>query len=120
MVIAGTWSVAANISNAVLATSCSATDQVVVAQNGSQFSGTYAGTSVCTGPGGIVANNTAGTIGGGLIVNGTDLSFSDDAGCNYTGSGSGSPVNRLAGHVSCVLAYGGSTYAFTGTWQATH
>jgi len=118
MSIAGTWSFSVNVSNSGLSTSCTAQGQVTINQNSSQFNGTYSDASTCTGPGGTTSSNNAGNISGGQI-SGSQVSFSDDGGCNYTGTGSGSPVNRLSGNVSCTYAISGQNYTFSGTWQAS-
>lgn len=118
MSIAGAWNLSVNVSNSALSTSCTAQGQATVNQSGSQMSGTYNDAATCTGPGGTSSNNNTGTLTGGQI-SGSQVSFSDDGGCNYAGTGSGSPVNRMSGNASCTYAISGQNYAFTGTWQAT-
>ena len=118
MSLAGVWSLTVNVSNAALSTSCSAQGQASINQNGSQLGGTYSDAQTCTGPGGTASGNAAGSITGGQ-TSGSQVSFSDDGGCNYTGTGSGSPANRMGGNASCTFASGGQNYTFAGTWQAT-
>lgn len=116
--IGGIWSLSANISNQPLATSCQASGTITVNQSGTSFSGTTTGTTVCTGPGGTQTGSAAGTVSGGQI-SGSSISFIDDSGCNYQGTVSGNPANRVQGSVTCTLAINGTAYQFTGTWQAS-
>lgn len=120
--MAGTYDYAFNVSNASLQVSCSGTGRLTINQNGAQFSGQSTdGATNCTGPGGqlVLANN--GQVTGGTI-NGNQISFSfplAEAGCNATGTASGSPVNNLSGIVTCTLAVSGQTVQLSGTWQGS-
>ena len=118
--IAGTWNFSDNISNSGLAASCSSTSTATVSQTGSSFTANvFNGTQVCTQNGSVFSNlsGLSAVVSGGQI-NGTGLSWVDDSGCNYTGTISGSPPNRLSGSESCTIALSGAQYVFLGTWQA--
>ena len=115
--IQGTWNFSDAVSNTALAVSCQSTRTGKLSQLGSTFSILVSnGTQVCT-QNGSVDFDLSGFSGG--QINGTDLSFVDDSGCNYTGTISGSPPNRLWGVESCTLALSGVQYIFLGTWQAS-
>lgn len=118
--IAGTWNFTDAVSNNALAASCNSTSTANVSESGSSFTANVSnGTQVCTQNGSVISNLSGLTavVSGGQI-NGTGLSFVDDGGCNYTGTISGSPPNRLSGSESCTLALSGAQYIFLGTWQA--
>jgi hypothetical protein len=118
--IAGTWNFSDAISNNALAASCQSTSTASVSQTGSSFSANVSnGTQVCTQNGSVFSNlsGLSAVISGGQI-NGTGLSFVDDGGCNYTGTISGSPPNRISGSESCTISSSGAQYVFLGTWQA--
>ena len=116
--ISGTWTVGASVSNAGLQVTCSLQGTATLQESGSNFSGTFSGsTTTCTGPGGTVTGNDDGPITGGQIV-GSTVTYNDGQGCAYTGTVTGTPSNRVQGSVTCQLAVAGQTYTFTGTWTA--
>jgi len=113
--LSGNWGLTASISNSGLAITCSATGNLAITQTGSNFSGNISGSSeLCTGPGGSVTASIDGQIGGGQI-NGTSVSWTDGM-CNYTGTMSGNPVNRVSGNISCSIPIQGTSYPFNGQW----
>lgn len=114
--IAGVWSTSIGVSNSQVNLSCQFTGTATLSQSGTTFNGSYSGTSLCTGPGGSTSDPSTGVIGGGQIT-GSHVTFTDDDGCNYSGTITGSPANRISGTVSCLFAISGQTYTFTGTWQ---
>lgn len=112
----GGWQFQTNISNVALQISCQATGAVTLSHSGNNFTGQITGgQGNCTGPGGSVALTPGGSITGGQ-VHSQQVSF-NDGDCVYSGSMSGNPVNRLSGNNTCTIAYAGTNYTFTGTWQ---
>lgn len=112
----GIWSLTASYNNAQTQTTCTLNGQATLAQSGSTFTGQVTGSVVsCANPSGTTVGNADGPLTGGQ-VHGTVASYSDGS-CNYSGTVSGSPANRVQGSVSCQIASGGTTYPFTGTWQ---
>jgi len=82
-----------------------------------QFSGSLSEQAVVTGPGGALEiPMTTVSIQGGQ-VDGRRVSFQAGT-CDYQGTASGNPTNRLDGSVSCDLDIGGQPFRFTGSWQA--
>ena len=117
--ISGTWQFSDAVNNQQLSESCTSTASVNIVQNGSTFRGTVvSGSQTCNGPGGQTSGSLAGGTMGGLI-NGASVSFSDVGGCFFTGTLSGSPVNRVSGNETCMVPIQGTSYTFTGTWQVT-
>ena len=119
--IAGTWAFAGSIGNAQLSYSCVLSGSTLtVNQTGSTFTGVLgSGTMVCTAPGGASVDTTSDSnISAGRISNGS-VSFADQDGCQYSGTISGTPPDRLSGAVTCLIALSGTSYTFTGTWQAS-
>jgi len=113
--LSGNWGLTATISNSGLAITCTASGNLAITQSGANFSGNISGSSeLCTGPGGSVTDNIDGQIGGGQI-SGSSVSWTDGL-CNYTGTMSGDPVNRVSGNISCSIPIQGTNYPFTGQW----
>jgi hypothetical protein len=116
--IAGTWNLSETFSNSSQGISCNATGNVLIAQTGATFTGQVTGsTATCTTPSGPFTSNVDGSITGGQI-NGNSVTYSDGT-CNWTGTVSGSPINRVSGNLNCTLAVSGQNYPFSGTWQIT-
>lgn len=116
--IGGNWSYTESISNSSISFSCQNEGTMTINQDESNFTGSVNQTGVCTdGQGNTYDNSGSGSIGGGQI-SGEQVSFSA-GGCDYNGSISGSPPNRLSGSVSCTVAISGTNYVFTGTFTAT-
>lgn len=116
--IAGTWNYAESFSSSSAGLSCQDQGIITINQNGGNFTGSYNQQGVCTDSQGNAYNNSgSGSIGGGQIE-GTRASFSAGS-CNYSGTISGKPPNRVSGSVSCTVAAGGTDYHFSGTWTAT-
>ena len=116
--IAGTWTFGSSATNATLQVSCNQTGTVTITQNGSQFSGSYASTLTCTGPGVNTTTTPSGAISSGT-VSGRHVAFNDDAGCQYAGAVAGLPTNVMSGSVDCNIALLGTSYPFSGTWTGT-
>jgi hypothetical protein len=116
--VGGTWNFTGTVSNSSVQVSCNFAGTIVIDQAGNQATGTYTTTSTCNGPGGSVQQSGSGNVGGGKI-SGNKISFSDDGGCNYSGTASGDPTNSMAGTTSCVLGIQGTNYTFNGTWSAS-
>lgn len=114
--ISGDWTLTATYNSAQLQTTCTLDGLLSLDQSGSTFTGLVTGSLLtCSGPGGTTSSNADGPITGGQI-SGNTASYSDGE-CNYTGTISGSPANRVAGDVDCDVSIEGTTYPFTGTWQ---
>lgn len=114
--LTGSWTFSQNFSNQQVAISCQNNGSAILSHTGNNLSGSTTSTGSCSGPGGVIDNSGTATISGGQ-VNGAQVTF-QAAGCNYTGTVSGSPPNRINGTLSCVIAVAGQQLTFTGTWQA--
>lgn len=114
--VAGQWSFGETLSAPSFSLSYVGTGTVQLSQSGSQFSGTADEQVVVSGPNGSVNASGSGTISGGQI-NGNSVSFQAST-CDYSGTASGNPTNRLEGTVGCDVDVQGQTIHFTGTWQA--
>lgn len=116
--IAGAWNYSESFSNASAGISCQATGTIVINQSSANFTGSSSGSGVCTDSwGNTIDSSGAGGVSGGQI-SGIQVAFSAGP-CEYSGTISGTPTNRMSGSVSCVIAAGGTNYPFTGTWTAT-
>ena len=117
--ISGTWTFSDNISSATAGISCNSSGNATLTQSGSNFTGTVnATTGVCTDSfGGSVDNTGTQSVTGGQI-SGTSVSFQVPF-CQLSGSVSGNPANAMSGSETCTLDIGGTSYQFTGTWQAS-
>ncbi|HEY7195486.1 MAG TPA: hypothetical protein VH439_17215 [Gemmatimonadales bacterium] len=118
--IGGGWSLSVAVSNAAVGMSCQGSGLVSLVQIGSNFTGYVTNSGlVCTGANGATAGGSMdGPLTGGQI-DGTTVTVSDGSGCSYTGTASGSPVNRIDGHVTCMVPLNGTVYPFTGPFVAT-
>ena len=119
--ISGQWTVTLNISNSQLSASCSAQGVVInFTQTGSSFSGVAAsGSQTCSVLGTVNTSSLVGTSWTGGQINGSSVSFNSAGGCSIIGSVSGNPPNRMSGTVNCPIEISVTTYAFTGTWNAS-
>lgn len=117
--VSGSWNFNDAVSNSGLGLSCVSSATVNVVQTGSNFTGTVVnGTQTCTAGGQSSSGDlTGGTVDGGQI-SGSSISFTTE-GCQYSGTVTGSPANRMSGSENCVFAYNGTNYTLTGTWQAS-
>lgn len=115
--IAGVWNYSETTTDAVHSISCSNTGTINITAAGSGFTGTFNQTGVCTGPGGALDNSGSGNVSGGQ-VSGKNVSFQVPF-CQYQGSFSGSPPNRMTGTSSCTIQEAGEAFNFSGTWQAS-
>ena len=117
--ISGTWAFSSSISNAVLEASCVGRTSVTVAQSGNSITETAtSGSNSCLVAGQGSQTSLTGTVFSGQ-VNGSQVSFSDNSGCTYSGTIRGTPADTLAGNANCVLALNGTGYTFLGSWQQT-
>ncbi|HEY7235476.1 MAG TPA: hypothetical protein VH539_15080 [Gemmatimonadaceae bacterium] len=117
--IGGGWSVAIAMSNASLRITCQGNGLMSLVQTGTNFTGYVSNSGLlCTGPGGSAGGSWDGPLTGGQ-VSGSEVSMSDDTGCSYNGTASGNPVNRIDGHVTCMVPAQGSVYPFSGPFVAT-
>lgn len=111
----GDWLLNVTISSSSLGVTCQADGPLTLSQTGRNFSGEVSGSiETCTGPGGTAYDNVDGLITGGQI-DGDRVTYSDGT-CDYVGTASGRPTNRISGDISCVLSLEGTDYPFTGTW----
>ena len=119
--IAGSYSYTFGVSSSSAGLSCQGVGDIALQQTGAQFSGVTNGAVLCTGPAGQLTDQGSSPITGGQI-NGSQVSFEFalfEAGCDASGTASGSPVNRLSGSASCALVVSGQTVLLSGTWQAS-
>jgi len=131
--ISGNWTFSDATSNARLSGSCHATGTISITQTGSSFTGTViSGSNSCT----VGTQSSTGSIAGSAIGDGRitapAVSFTDNTlteadletlvtkrggACKYTGTISGSPVNRMTGDETCTVALLDTYFGFSGTWQ---
>ena len=117
--ISGAWTFSSNISDAVLEATCAGRASVTVVQNGNSVTETVtSGSNSCLVAGQGSQTPLTGTVFSGQ-VNGSQVSFSDNSGCTYSGTIRGTPADTLAGNANCVLALNGTGYTFLGSWQQT-
>ena len=114
--IAGFWNFSETLNDNVHSISCNNSGTFNISQSGSTFGGTSTQTGTCTGPGGVADNSGSVTISNGQI-SGNRISFREPF-CQYEGTISGSPPNRLSGTSSCSVSEAGVTFNFTGSWEA--
>lgn len=115
--IGGTWSFSHNISDRVVGISCTGSGQIVINQSGTQFTGNANQRGLCTASDGSSVDASGQSSIQGGQVNGMGVSFRG-GNCAYTGTASGSPINRLDGQETCQLDAGGQTLNLAGTWSA--
>lgn len=116
--IDGDWELAAAISNSSIQVSCQVVGTVSIFQDGDTFNGEIEGsTETCMGPGGTITGNVDGAITGGQI-SGRRVTYTDGF-CNYDGTASGSPANRITGSVNCTVPVQGTNYPFSGTFTVS-
>lgn len=116
--IEGTWSYSESFSSSSAELSCQADGTIAISQDGSNFTGSFNQQGVCTDSEGTVYDNSgSGTVEGGHLE-GNQALFSTGS-CDYTGTSSGNPPDRVSGSVSCIIAVEGANYDLTGTWTAT-
>lgn len=113
--IGGTWEFSSSMTDTQHSISCNAVGNVVMSQSGSTFTGSGNQQGSCTGPGGAFDNSGSITITGGQI-NGSSVSFQSPF-CQYQGTIESS--NRMNGTTSCSFQDAGTTFTFSGTWQAS-
>jgi hypothetical protein len=114
--VGGLWEFGESMTDQAHDISCTASGTVQISQSGDQFSGTAEQEGTCSGPGGTIDNSGTGNITGGQ-VNGDDVSFQTPL-CQYVGQASGSPSNQMQGTSTCSFDNAGTTFTFSGTWQA--
>jgi len=116
--LGGSWSYSETLTDQVHSISCNDAGTVNITQTNSTFTGTFNQTGLCTGPGGSADNSGSGSVTGGQ-VNGSNVSFQVPF-CQYQGTASGgNPPNRMTGTLSCSTQESGTTFNFSGTWQAS-
>jgi alpha-tubulin suppressor-like RCC1 family protein len=110
--VAGVWNFSETLHDPVHGVTCNDQGTLDIGQSGSTFTGSFSQTGTCTGPGGPVDNSGSGSISGGQI-SGNNVSFRSSP-CQYQGTLSGQPPNRITGSASCSS----QPFNFTGNWQA--
>ena len=114
--IDGEWQLNTLSSIAELSVTCEAAGLVSIDQIGQNFTGHVTESSeTCSGPGGTAIGDVDGALLGGQI-SGSTLSYSDGS-CEYTGTVSGTPANRVVGEMSCTVVLPSGTYLLDGTWR---
>ena len=116
--IEGSWDWTANISNAELELTCTASGGATIEQSGDEFSGQIQNSDgICSGPQGTFPIDLDGALGSGL-VQARSVSFEDDA-CEYTGVATGDPTDEIDGDVTCTFILDDEPAVFEGTWEMT-
>jgi hypothetical protein len=114
--VGGDWQLHTLTSNSELGVTCEADGTVSIVQRGTNFTGQVTESSeTCSGPGGIAYGSVDGAMLGGQIV-GSELSYADES-CDYVGTVSGTPANRVVGEMSCTVVLPSGTYVLAGTWR---
>lgn len=115
--IDGSWAYVETYDNAEAGVSCQDEGTLTIQQTGETFSGSFEEEGVCTDSEGATSGTSGSGSAGGGQLSGSDVSFVS-GGCAYEGTISGTPPNRMTGDVSCTEVFGGTSYAFSGTWTA--
>ena len=113
--LSGGWKWSANVSNSTLSTSCVLSGGFGISQRGSNFTAeavTYG--ESCISPEGQGNAIYSGLLSGNGQISGATATYSF-AGCNFTGTITGTPVNRVSGTATCSDVAGPS-YPFDGTF----
>ena len=113
--LSGAWKWSANVSNSTAATSCVISGGFAISQTGSNFTAQAStfGES-CTSPQGPANAVYSGFMSGSGQISGATATYSF-AGCSFTGTATGTPVNRVSGTARCSDV-DGPTYPFDGTF----
>ncbi len=116
--IGGVWRFSDGISAHAYA-SCASAGVITIAQSGAQFTGAIvAAIGACTLYDGTVVVNSGSLQMTGGKISGNQVTFVAPF-CQYSGTISGSPPNRLSGLESCSISIAGQTKEFSGPWQAS-
>jgi hypothetical protein len=118
--IGGQWSFSETYTDTPLSTTCTNQSTVNFTQTGSTFTGSSVQTGSCTDPSGTFDNSGSFQLRSGR-VDATNVTWSDDGApvCNYTGTITGTPPDRMSGTVRCNGVVGGITFDARGTWNMT-
>ncbi|HUL69545.1 MAG TPA: hypothetical protein VLT17_04815 [Gemmatimonadales bacterium] len=111
----GIWSYFENIGNTALQVTCTDQGTLQITQSNASFRADVNQSGSCTGPGGIADNSGTASITG--TISGSSITFAI-AGCNYTGTLYGSPIDSAAGTTSCPVTVNNQPYQITGPWFA--
>lgn len=116
--IAGLWSYTVDLSNPALQATCNSSGGIDITLSGNTATGNATYDLTCTSP--VLDFQLAGVgpISHGT-VDGVQVKFTDDNGCTYTGTISGSPPDAIAGDVRCNVSTSEGNVRVTGTWAAT-
>ena len=114
--VGGDWQLHTMTSSVELGVTCEADGMVSITQRGQNFTGEVSESrETCSGPGGTAIGDVDGALLGGQI-SGNTLTYSDGS-CDYSGTVSGSPANRVMGEMSCTVVLQSGTYVLSGTWR---
>ena len=115
----GSWLFREVLSDVINGVICEDSGVLTVTQAASAFTGVLVQAGACSVPGGINDNSGAFDITAGSL-DGASIAFTEpgDLPCLYQGSVVGSPPSFLSGTLACDGSVLGTTYHFTGTWQA--
>lgn len=118
--VGGVWTFTESYTDTPLQTTCSNQATVTFAQTGASFTGNSVQTGSCTDPTGTFANSGTFQLRNGRVDN-NNVQWTDDGEpvCNYTGTISGTPPNRMSGTVRCNGVVANVSYDARGTWQMT-
>jgi len=113
--LSGNWKWSANVTNSTVATSCVISGGFAISQTGSNFTA-QASTfgEHCTSPEGPANAIFSGFFSGSGQISGETTTYSF-AGCSFTGTATGTPVNRVTGTARCSNVEG-PNYPFDGTF----
>lgn len=115
--IAGQWAYTMDLANATLQATCSSSGDVTLALDGNTATGTATYDLTCTSPVLDFQQAGVGPISHGT-VDGARVKFTDDNGCTYTGTVSGTPPDVISGTVRCDVATSVGQVQVSGTWTA--
>jgi hypothetical protein len=114
--LAGGWIWQSNGSNSELGVTCVASGQLTLTQADNQVSGVLANSAAsCLASGHSYQFDPGGDFTNG-VVSGNTFTYNDPV-CQFTGTASGSPPNKVEGPASCNLDYLGVQIPLTGTWE---
>jgi hypothetical protein len=118
--VGGQWNFSETYTDTTLATTCTNQSTVNFVQTGSTFTGNSVQTGSCTDATGTFDNSGGFQLRNGS-VDASNVSWNDDGlpVCNYTGTISGTPPDRMSGTVRCNGVVSGITFDARGTWQMT-
>jgi len=113
--LSGRWKWSANVSNSTVATSCVIAGGFAISQTGSNFtaqSPTFG--ESCTSSEGQANAVFSGFLSGSGEISGATVTYSF-AGCSFTGTATGTPLNLVSGTARCTDV-DGPNYPFDGTF----